>query len=129
MGRLYGTDQLLVSLDRAALKPPQRPQSPGWGEAGPLHWDMPKEQLLQPEVLQRLLASCTRIQGVLFLEDTSEAGGGFCCVDGFHRKIEEWVSSDAVNRKAEMFLWAGDLFVQDVEEALCAQGSRTAGGK
>ena len=99
--RLYGTDQLLVSLDRAALKPPQRPQSPGWGEAGPLHWDMPKEQLLQPEVLQRLLGSCTRIQGVLFLEDTSEAGGGFCCVDGFHRKIEEWVSSDAVNRKAE----------------------------
>ena len=66
---------------------------------------MPKEQLLQPEVLQRLLGSCTRIQGVLFLEDTSEAGGGFCCVDGFHTKIEEWVSSDAVNRKAEIILW------------------------
>ena len=74
---------------------------------------------------------------MLFLEDTSEAGGGFCCVDGFHTKIEEWVSSDAVNRKAELIISLAcptccaqpGCALACAEEALCAQVSRTAGGK
>ena len=35
---LYGQEELLVSIDRANLNPPQRPQNPGWGTGGRYHW-------------------------------------------------------------------------------------------
>jgi hypothetical protein len=85
---LYDTEELVVSIDRANLKPPQRPQNPGWGEAGTMHWDMPPEQLGSPKMPEMV-----RIQGVLYLEDTPANGGGFVCVPKFHKEFGAWVSS------------------------------------
>ena len=85
---LYGKKELLVSMDRANLKAPQRDDRPGWGAAGATHWDMPPEQLASPE-----MPSMMRIQGVLYLEDTPANGGGFVCVPGFHKQFKEWVAS------------------------------------
>ena len=85
---LYGQEELLVSIDRANLNPPQRPESPGWGVGGRYHWDMPPEQLGSPK-----MPETTRIQGVLYLEDTAENQGGIRIVPGFHREFEAWVAS------------------------------------
>ena len=49
---------------------------------------MPPEQLGSPKMPDTM-----RIQGVLYLEDTSADGGGFCCVPGFHKEFEAWVAS------------------------------------
>lgn len=31
-------------------------------------------------------------QGQLLLDDVSEDGGGFCCIPGFHRYVDQWVA-------------------------------------
>lgn len=45
-----------------------------------MHWDMP---------LQLPVKFAT--QGLIYLTDTGEEQGAFCCVPGFHLKIEEWL--------------------------------------
>ena len=49
---------------------------------------MPPEQLGSPK-----MPATMRIQGVLYLEDTSANGGGIRIVPGFHHKFEGWVGS------------------------------------
>ena len=95
---LYGREEMSVSIDRANLKPPQRPQSPGWGEASAVHWDMPPEQLGSPKMPDTM-----RIQGVLYLADTPANGGGFQCVSGFHHRFEEWVETVAPEDRGKNF--------------------------
>ena len=95
---LYGQEEMSVSIDRANLKPPQRPQSPGWGKASAVHWDMPPEQLGSPKMPDTM-----RIQGVLYLADTPANGGGFQCVSGFHHRFEEWVETVAPEDRGKNF--------------------------
>ena len=95
---LYGQEQLLVSIDRANLNPPQRPESPGWGVGGRYHWDMPPEQLGSPK-----MPATARIQGVLYLEDTAENQGGIRIVPGFHKKFEAWVASIPEEERGKNF--------------------------
>jgi hypothetical protein len=61
-----------------------------WSVDGVGFWcrDMPPEQLGSPK-----MPATMRIQGVLYLEDTSANGGGIRIVPGFHHKFEEWVGS------------------------------------
>ena len=62
--------------------------------------DMPPEQLGSPK-----MPATMRIQGVLYLEDTSANGGGIRIVPGFHHKFEEWVGLHPRRRSREEELW------------------------
>ncbi len=85
---IWGTHQLWVSLDRANMKPPSRPDQPAWDHRGMIHWDIDTSTLPIP----------FGIQGVLYLTDTAEHQGGFQCVPGFHKQFYRWVKTQAADR-------------------------------
>jgi len=85
---IYGTDKLWVSEDRACMKPPQHTAHPDYDHKGFTHWDIDTSKLPQP----------FRVQGVLCLTDTTEDMGGFQCVPGFHRNLQEWVATQPKDR-------------------------------
>jgi hypothetical protein len=77
--QLLGSDDLVVTVDRGGLNPPERAN---WRFPGPhLHWDT---SLARPIPLT--------IQGVMYLSDTPAHQGAFCCVPGFHRRIDSWMA-------------------------------------
>ena len=85
---ILGTEKLWVSEDRVSLKPPARPEFPRYDHRGFTHWDMDTSKLPVP----------LGVQGVLLLTDTSEEMGGFQCVPGFHRVLEEWIKEQPEDR-------------------------------
>jgi ectoine hydroxylase-related dioxygenase (phytanoyl-CoA dioxygenase family) len=85
---IWATPKLWVSMDRVNMKPPVRADKPEWDHPGFVHWDVDTAQRPIP----------FGVQGVLYLEDTSEDQGGFCCVPGFHRTFDEWVKSQPEDR-------------------------------
>jgi hypothetical protein len=102
--QIWGTEKLWCSMDRANMKPPVREDQPEWQHPGMIHWDADTTSG----------ETTFRVQGVLYLADTDENGGGFreCCTEchtkylrrqshaeyvacsecipGFHRKFENW---------------------------------------
>jgi hypothetical protein len=93
--RVYGAfrdiwerDDLWVSLDRANMKPPVRPQNPEWDHPGMIHWDVDTSQDPIP----------FGVQGVLYLTDTAEDQGGFQCVPGFNNTFADWVKTQPEDR-------------------------------
>lgn len=85
---LLGTEKLWVSIDRANMKPPARPEHPEYDHKGFTHWDTDTSKLPQP----------LGVQGVLYLTDTTEAMGGFQCIPGFHKNLEAWVAQQPADR-------------------------------
>ena len=88
--QLWGREDLWATVDQAGLNPPERP---GWLFPGPkLHWDC---TLARPHHLE--------IQGILYLAETEEAQGAFCCVPGFHKRLNPWLDSlpEGVDPRAE----------------------------
>ena len=79
---LHRTDELWVSIDRVALKPPVRPDQPGYDQPGFIHWDTDINRY--PDIPFRL-------QGVLALEDTSADMGGFQCVPSIYRDQQRFL--------------------------------------
>jgi hypothetical protein len=78
--QLWGRTDLWVTIDQTGMNPPERP---GWQFPGPrLHWDV---SLAQPIPFGT--------QGILYLADTAADQGAFCCVPGFHRKIDNWLGN------------------------------------
>ncbi|KOO60101.1 phytanoyl-CoA dioxygenase [Rheinheimera sp. KL1] len=78
--QLWQRTDLVMSTDRVSFNPPQ---TPDWRFPGPdLHWDMP---------LRAPVEFAT--QGLIYLTDTTEQQGAFCCVPGFHLKAEDWIKS------------------------------------
>lgn len=76
--QVWGTSDLWMSVDRAALNPPERHD---WHFPGPsLHWDTS----LMPPV-------CFGVQGILCLTDTTADQGAFTTVPGFHKRIDDWL--------------------------------------
>jgi hypothetical protein len=76
--QLWQRTDLVITTDRVSFNPPE---TPTWHFPGPdMHWDMP---------LQLPVKFAT--QGLIYLTDTSAEQGAFCCVPGFHLKIEEWL--------------------------------------
>ena len=76
--QLWQRTDLVMTTDRVSFNPPE---TPTWHFPGPdMHWDMP---------LQLPVKFAT--QGLIYLTDTSAEQGAFCCVPGFHLKIEEWL--------------------------------------
>jgi hypothetical protein len=84
---LWGTEELWVTFDRVHMKPPVAPdKGQAWGEEGALHWDLPADMLLSGgDPAENLM-----LQGVLYLADTSDTGGSFQCVPGFHNEFASW---------------------------------------
>lgn len=76
---IYGTEKLWVSMDRVNMNPPATPER---DYEGFIHWDMDPTQWPSP----------LRVQGVLCLTDTSADQGGFQCVPGSHKRVQEIVA-------------------------------------
>ncbi|MCL1090353.1 phytanoyl-CoA dioxygenase family protein [Shewanella profunda] len=80
--QLWQRTDLVMTTDRVSFNPPE---TPIWRFPGPdMHWDMP---------LQLPIEFGT--QGLIYLTDTSEDQGAFCCVPGFHLKITDWLVEQA----------------------------------
>ena len=82
---IWGTEKLWCSIDTADCKPPAREDLPGWGHAGGIHCDVEQRMLRGglameapgPEAINAPWG--LRVQGNLYIDDTSEDGGGFRC--------------------------------------------------
>lgn len=85
---IWNTEKLWVTMDRVNMKPPSHPNHPDWDHKGFIHWDVDTSTL----------PVAFGVQGVLYLTDTTEDQGGFQCVPGMHRMLEEWVKTQPPNR-------------------------------
>lgn len=78
--QLWQTADLWKTTDRTSFNPPETATHPFQGPH--LHWDMSLEPPLR-----------FGTQGLLYLCDTPVEQGAFCCVPGFHRKLEDWLAA------------------------------------
>ncbi len=85
---IFGNEKLWVSMDRASMKPPPHPDYPEYDSKGFVHWDCDTSKLPLP----------FGVQGVLYLTDTTEDMGGFRCIPGFHKNLEEWIKTQPADR-------------------------------
>lgn len=85
---LLGTERLCVTIDRVGFKPPYRSDHPEYDHHGFTHWDVDTSRLPLP----------FGVQGVLCLTDTEANMGGFSCVPGLHRDLEEWIAKQPADR-------------------------------
>lgn len=85
---LHGTQKLWVSIDRVCMKPPRHPAHPEYDHKGFIHWDCDSSDSALP----------FWVQGVLYLDDTTEDQGGFQCVPELFRDFPEWVKAQPVDR-------------------------------
>ncbi len=85
---LLGTEKLWVTIDRAGFKPPRHAAHPEYDHKGFIHWDVDTSRL----------PVRFGVQGVLYLTDTSADQGGFQCIPGFHRNLEEWIRTQPEDR-------------------------------
>lgn len=85
---IWENERLWVSFDRACLKPPSNPNHPNYDNKGFIHWDTDTSK--PPFGFG--------VQGVLYLSDTDEDQGGFQCVPGMHRGLEEWIKTQPADR-------------------------------
>jgi hypothetical protein len=81
---LHGTDDLWVSIDRVACKPPVRAEHPEYDAPGFIHWDTDINKF--PDIPLQL-------QGVLALEDTTAEMGGFQCVPSIYRDQQRFLDA------------------------------------
>lgn len=76
---LWQRTDLVMTTDRVSFNPPE---TASWRFPGPdLHWDLP---------LKAPVPFGT--QALIYLTDTTEEQGAFCCVPGFHLKIDDWLA-------------------------------------
>lgn len=77
--QLWQHDDLVMTTDRVGFNPPETDQ---WQFPGPgMHWDV---ELTAPVPFGT--------QALIYLTDVAENQGAFCCVPGFHRKIDNWLA-------------------------------------
>lgn len=111
---ILGTHRLWVSMDRACMKPPRHPDHPEYDHRGFIHWDADTSRLPIP----------FGVQGVLALTNTAADQGGFQCVPGMHRNLEEWIATQPADRNPRVPdltgrtvqaipMRAGDLLIWD----------------
>ena len=82
---LYGDERLWVSMDRVSYKPPGGHQSRDWEQA-PIHWDCDPWRFKDYS-----------IQGLVYLTDTSESQGAFCCVPSIFHRLDDWLEENRGN--------------------------------
>lgn len=77
--QLWQRDDLVMTTDRVGFNPPETTQ---WQFPGPsIHWDV---ELKSPIPFGT--------QALIYLTDVAENQGAFCCVPGFHKKIDKWLA-------------------------------------
>ncbi|MEZ5552534.1 MAG: phytanoyl-CoA dioxygenase family protein [Pseudomonadales bacterium] len=76
--RLHGRDELWVSMDRVGYKPPASPETTEWTRS-PFHWDC------DPWTFDGF-----SLQGIVYLTDTTEDQGAFCCVPSIYRHLNDY---------------------------------------
>jgi hypothetical protein len=86
---MSGIEKLWVSIDRVSMILPQTPAHPEFDRPVSIHWDIDTSNLEHIPF---------GWQGVLYLADTDETMGGFCCVPGFHKNLAEWVQTQPADR-------------------------------
>ena len=82
---LYEDEALWVSMDRVSFKVP----AAGWDggdRTSPLHWDT------DPRLPRR-----AEFQGLVYLRDTADDQGAFCCAPEVYANLSEWVSGRRVS--------------------------------
>lgn len=84
MTDLFGHEKLWVTIDRANMKLPSRPDKPDWDNVGFMHWDAD---------VSYAATAPFGVQGVLYLRDTDEEMGGFRCAPGHHKVVREWAKT------------------------------------
>lgn len=84
---LFNTEGLWIRLDRASFKPPWRPEHPEEKDDSRIHLDSHPEKVFLP-----------RYQGILYLTDTEDNQGAFCCVPGLYQREQT-----TLNRKSLLF--------------------------
>jgi len=89
---LYGTEELYVTIDRAGFKPPRHPDHPEYDHKGFIHWDVDTSNL----------PNRFGAQTVLCLADTDSDMGGFQCIPGFHKNLNEWIATQPADRNPRM---------------------------
>ncbi len=77
---LHGTDALWVGTDRVSFKT-GNPDQQGDEPAEPIHWDGDPSR-----------STGRSLQGLVYLSDTSEAQGAFCCVPGIYRHLDDYLA-------------------------------------
>lgn len=82
---LWGVENLWVTIDRANLNFPVRPD---FEFKGFIHWDI--DTSLNPKPVN--------LQGVLALVDTEEDMGGFQCIPELYRNFDDWVKTQPSDR-------------------------------
>lgn len=85
---LWRDEALRVSIDRVGMKPPRHPDHPDYEHKGFIHWDADTSRRPLPFF----------VQGVLALTDTEADMGGFQCIPGFHKNLEEWIDQQPPDR-------------------------------
>jgi hypothetical protein len=116
---IWGTEKLWVTIDRANLNFPIRPEH---DFRGFIHWDV--DTSLSPRPVN--------VQGVLSLTDTTPQTGGFQCVPQLFREFESWVRTQPADRNpwmpdisgyevVQVETRAGDLLIWD---SMLAHGIR-----
>ncbi len=86
--QLYGSTNIHKVIDKVSFNPPET--STFKFKGSPLHWDV-----------SLTLPIPFKLQGLLYLNDVIEDGGAFCCVPGFHNKLENWLKELPPNAKPE----------------------------
>lgn len=82
---LYQDTNLWVTMDRVSYKPPKSPKTTAWKQP-PLHWDC------DPWSFKDF-----RIQGLVYLTDTDESQGAFCCVPSLYQNLQTYLAENKGN--------------------------------
>ena len=78
---LYGTPALWSSVDRASFKPPAGDEPI---RVGRLHWDADPRQAKET----------AGYQGLVYLTDTDDDQGAFCCAPDIYRTLPDWLAAN-----------------------------------
>ncbi len=108
---LYDRDDLWVSLDRASYKPPASRKTDEF-RRDPIHWDCDPWR-----------TSELGIQGLVYLTDTAEDQGAFCCVPEIYQNLNEYLSRHEGDEQRHRPEVAGEVAEKDIKALAGSAGS------
>lgn len=92
---ILGTAALWVSIANVCVKLPTHPQYPDYGHNGFIHFDRLRWSLPTPDGPvdpSKNPDTDLFLSGMVALTDTEAEMGGFQCVPGIYRRLDEWVA-------------------------------------
>jgi hypothetical protein len=92
---ILGTPALWVSVANVCVKLPANPDHPSYGRNGFIHFDRLRWSLAKPgEAVDQSKNPDTDliVTGLVALTDTAADMGGFQCVPGIYRRLDDWIA-------------------------------------